>query len=273
MVSSVLSIDCILKLCKSNYIATICIICLVTIASVTTEPVLAKFMSIEQIEVEFAMMTQEIKEALIRNNVNVVSLIEKLCTISAVTNKKIPLFDKDMSENVTSIDEFWNKLKCFWKNIFDYDLLWYVIKVSKCREAEEIFERFLSRIDPSAIEDVDLVPHCRVEHWEGSLKPVLRIKVNAEKCTVKIKKMVEEVVSKTYQLDKYALHFQGIKEGCIELLYCISQPLKLYLLYFEISVSILAEFLTNHIISLHIDEFELKIPSKISDITVSHRSS
>ena len=242
---------------------------MITIASITTGPVHAKFTSIKQIEVQFAKMTQRIKEALIRNNVNVVSLIEQLCTISAVSNKKIPLFDKDMSEDITSINEFWKRLKCFWRNIFDYDLLWYVIEVSECREAEEIFERFLSRIDPSAIEDVDLVPHCRVEHWEGSLKPVLRIKVNAEKCTVRIKKMVEEVVSKRYQLDKYALHFQCIKEGCIELLYYISQPLKSYLLDFEISESILTEFLANHIISLHIDEFVLKVPSKISDITVS----
>jgi len=41
--------------------------------------------------------------------------------------------------------------------------LQFVIKISECREAQAIFEEFLSRIDPSAIEDVDLVLYCRVE--------------------------------------------------------------------------------------------------------------
>ena len=122
-------------------------------------------------------MTIRIKQALISNNVDIVPLIEQLCAISAVRNKNVPLFDEDVFERIKSIDEFWRKLRNFW-NIFDYELLGYVVKVSECGEAQEIFEEFLSRIDPSAIENVDLVLHCKKEHQEGSLKPVLRIKVN-----------------------------------------------------------------------------------------------
>ena len=170
--------------------------CVAIITSRSTGPVYAKFTSIKQIEVQFAKMTQRIKEALNRNNVNVISLVEKLCAISVVRNKKVPLFDEDVFDKVTSINELWKMLRCFW-HIFDYELLQYVIEVSECREAEEIFEEFLLRIDPSMIENVDLVLDCRVQHWEGSLKPVLRIKVNTEKCTLGIQKMVKKVVSKT----------------------------------------------------------------------------
>jgi len=244
------------------------IYCPAAISPRNTGPACVKLTSRRRIEVEFAKMTNRIKEALISNKVNVVSLIEQLCTISAVSNKKVPLFDEDVFEKVKSIDEFWRKLRRFWK-IFDYDLLWYVVEVSGCREAQDILEEFLSRIDPSAIEDVDLVLHCKVEEWEGVLEPVLRIKVNAEECTLNVKKDVKEIVSKKYNLDKYFLCFQGIKEGCIELLFYISRPLKSYLLQFEITRSILAEFLTHKIISIHIDEFELKIPSDISDTRVS----
>ena len=59
-------------------------------------------------------------------------------------------------------------------------------EISDCREAQDIFKEFLPGIDPSAfdpsatdlsaIEDVNLVLHCREEHPEGSLKSVLRIK-------------------------------------------------------------------------------------------------
>jgi len=246
------------------------IYCPAATSSGSIEPAFPKLTKIRQIEVQFAKMTNRIKEALISNKVDVVSLIQQLCAISAVRNKKnVPLFDKDVFEKVKSVDDFWKWLNGFW-NIFDYELLWYVIELSGCRKAQEILKEFLSRIDPSAIEDVDLVLDCKSEEWEGSLKPVLRIKVNAEKCTLNVKKDVEEIVSKMYNLNKYALHFQGIKEGCIELLYYISKPLKLYLLQFEITGNILAEFPAHKIISIHIDKFELKIPPNISDIRVSH---
>ena len=207
-------------------------------------------------------MTSRIKQALISNNIDVALLIEQMCAISAIKNKMVPIFDNDVFKEVKSIDEFWRKLEIFW-NIFDYELLEYVIEISDCMEAQDILKQFVSRIDPSAVEDVNLVLHCREEHWEGSLQSVLRIKVNTEKCTSNIKKMVEEVVSKTYNLDRYALHFRGIKDGCIELLYCISEPLKQYLLQFEISESVVADYLAHKIISVNIDEFEL-------DITVSN---
>ena len=215
-------------------------------------------------------MTSKVEQALISNNVKVVPLIKQLSAISAVKNKNVPLFDEDVFERINSIDALWRVLKNFW-NIFDYELLEYVIEISECEEAQRIFEEFLLRIEPSAIEDADLVLCCEEQKW--SPKPVLRIKVNAEKCTLNIKKQVEEIVSKTYNLDKYALRFQGIKEGCIELLYYISKPLRSHLLQFKVSEGIctIAKFLANNIMSLHIDEFKLEISSwtRTFDIMVS----
>ena len=231
-------------------------------ATSSTGAACEKLTNIQRIETQFAKMTNRIKQALISNNVEVASLIEQLCTISAVKTKKVPLFDEDVFEKIKSIDQFWRKLRGCW-SIFDYELLQCVIDISECKEAQDILDEFLSRIDPSAIEDVDLVLHCREENQEGSLKPVLRIKVNNKKCTPNIKRMVKAKVSKAYDLDKYALCFRGIKKGCIELLYYISKPLKLHIMQIKISESILKEFLTHKIISLHIDE------TKIIDNTVS----
>ena len=214
-------------------------------------------------------MTSRIEQALISNNVDVAELIKQLCAISAVKNKKVPLFDEDVFEKIKSIDALWRKLRFFW-NIFDYELLEYVIEISECGEAQRVFKEFLSRIDPAAIEDVDLVLHCKEENQEGLLKPVLRVKVNTEKCTLNIKKQVEQIVSGAYTLDKYALRFQAIKKGCIELLYYISKPLKSHLLKFRISGYTLARFFDNKIISLQVDEFNLKTPSSSLDITVSN---
>ena len=112
-----------------------------------------KLTKLEDIEVEFAKMTNRIKKALISNDISVVSLVEQLCTISAVSNKKVPLFDEDIFEKIRTVDQFWRRLRMFW-SIFDYDLLQYVIRISECSKDQEIFEEFLSRIDPSAIKDV-----------------------------------------------------------------------------------------------------------------------
>ena len=56
------------------------------------------------------------------------------------------------------------------------------------------------------------------------------------------------------------------------MLYYISKPLKLYLLDFKIYeniMEVMEKFLAHHIISLQIDEFELKVPSKTIEVIVS----
>lgn len=227
-----------------------------------------KLTSIQDIEVQFAQMSIEIKEALIKSRVDVVLLIEQLCAISAVRNKDVPLFDKDVFEKIRSIDDFWKVLRGFW-TIFNYDLLIYIVKISQCSKAQDILNEFLSRIDPSSIEDVDMMLHCKVEHWEGSPKPVLRIKVNAEKCTQNIEKEIKDIVKETYELDKYALRLVGIKKGCIELFYYISRPLKSYLLQFHITEDDIRQFCERDFINLRIDDFVLDIPPGTINITVS----
>ena len=66
--------------------------------------------NIRHIEVQFAMMTNRIKQALIRNNIDVASLIEQLCAISAVKNRNVPLFDEDVFKEITSINGLWRKI-------------------------------------------------------------------------------------------------------------------------------------------------------------------
>ena len=131
-----------------------------------------KLITFEDIEVEFTIMTNKIKQALIDNKVDVDSLIEQLCTMSAVSNKKVPLFDEDVFARIRSVDEFWKSLSKFW-SICDYDLLRYIIKIIECVKAKCILEEFLLKIDPSALRDVDLVLHCRVDQREGSLRPYI----------------------------------------------------------------------------------------------------
>ena len=53
-----------------------------------------KTSNFEDLQVEFAKLTNRIKIALTNNNTDVGTLIEELSAISIVKNKKVPLFDE-----------------------------------------------------------------------------------------------------------------------------------------------------------------------------------
>ncbi|XP_065885126.1 protein NLRC5-like isoform X2 [Dysidea avara] len=221
--------------------------------------------SFDEIDAEFAKMTTEIKAALHKNNISVAVLIEELCATSAVSSKKVPIFDENISEKVKSIDALWRILKRFW-NILDYDILKLVIKLADCSEAQKILENFLAKIDLSALEDDGLVLHYKV-YEEKLTQPVLRVKVNAEKCTVDIKEKVKILISNEFQLKIYSLRLKGIKEGCVEFTYHISKAVMSYLLEFKVTGSIMADFVSQSIISLQINsDMRLNVPTKVSDM-------
>ena len=216
----------------------------------------------EDLEVEFAIATDKIKQALCDSPIKVTSVIEQLQTFSVVRNKNVPLFDEDVFKNVTTVEKLWQRLSRFW-SIYNYDMLRILLRIINCKKADEIFEEFLSRIDVSVIEDMEIVAHFEVIESKGMIKPMLRIKVKAEKCTNVVKKEVEAIVSSKFNLKEYTLTFRGIKKGCIELIYEISNAMMLYFLQCKFTGSDLAEFAAHDIISIHINDMELIVTSKI----------
>ena len=218
--------------------------------------------TIADLEVKFAITTNKIKQVLCSSPINVTEVVEQLQIISAVKNKHVPLFDEDVFDSVTTFEKLWQKLNKFW-SIFNYDLLVTLLKIVECKRAEEILQEFLSRIDISAIEDMDLVLNCEVIEGEGSPKPVLRVKVGVEKCTKYIERKVEEIISSKFDLKEYKLYFRSIKKGCIELAYEISDAMMSYFIQCQFTGNDLAEFAAHNIICLQINDMKLEIPSEI----------
>ena len=108
-------------------------------------------------------------------------------------------------------------------------------------------------------------------YQEELTQPVMRIKVNSEKCTIDVKNKVKKIVSKMFDLQEYALYFQGIKEGCFELFYHVSQAVVSYLLEFKVSGSNMDGFAYQNITSIQInDDVLLKVPNKVTDDTVTY---
>ena len=224
---------------------------------------IAKISNFDELELEFAKMTHRIKNALINNNTDVGSLIEQLSAISTVKGKKVPLFEANIFEKVKTVEDLWKILRSYW-SICDYDMLKYVLEIVNCDEADDIFEEFLSRIDPSILKDTEFILSCREYKGEG-LKDHLRVKLRVEALTIEIEEQVKEAISRTYDLEKYALKLKGIKKGCIELIYGISQALQSYLLQFEVTGNDLSYFPVCNIDYLQICDKILKIPLEVTN--------
>lgn len=219
--------------------------------------------SFEDLEVEFAKMTDQIKQALLKSNRSVVALIEQLRAISGVKEKNVPIFQEDIFERVTSIDLLWQKLSSFW-SLLDYDILLYLIQLIDCEETNRILNDFLSKINPLKLQDKELVLNCSLFERECMI-PKLRVKLKTENCDYNTVQRVKETLCKQFDLEKYSVCLKSIKKGCFELIYQVSKYMKTYLLQFKVTGYIVSELAAHKIISLQLDnETELKIPSTVT---------
>jgi len=182
--------------------------------------------------------------------------------MTAVKNKRVPLFDEEVSEKVTSVDELWKILKSHW-NILDYDVLLFVIDLTDCKEAQKILDDFLTKVDFSVLKDMDLVLEHKVYGEETLMRPILRVKVNVGYCTYSIVRKVKEIVCKKFDLEKYSLYCKGIKEGCVQLQYQISAAVMSYLLKLEITGSMMADFNYYNVTRFEIYDMILEVPHRV----------
>jgi len=173
-------------------------------------------MTIEDLEVEFAKTVAKIKQVLCEENENAISLVEELQKYTVVKFKKIPLFEDDIYKRVASIEDLWKILNRFW-DIYDYDVLNFIMERINCKRAQRIYEDFQSKIDPSTLKDAELVLASDETYSPGPI-PRLRVKLKAKKpCTNKVKNNVKNLLSKKFKVENYSLVYKYIHKGCVEL--------------------------------------------------------
>ena len=223
--------------------------------------------SIDEIETEFGIMVTKVQEALEKSNTNVSKLLIKLKSTSVVRDRNIPLFDKDVFKEITSIDKLFETLSSHWY-LFDYDVLEYLVNTAECEQAKIVYDDFLASFDSSVMNNYKLVLQCDEFKYKEDLVPgtcKLRVKIARDECTVEVEKEVKEVISEYFKLEKYALIFKGIEQGCIELIYQISHSVKSYMLQHKLNGYDILQLKAHKIIALKFDSMELNIPEDFSD--------
>ena len=81
-------------------------------------------------------------------------------------------------------------------------------------------------------------------------------------CTMKIEKLVRNIICEHFHLNKGSITFIGVEEGSVALVYQISQAVKSYLHQYTITAETVTVFFDNNIKCLLIDDKELKLPAQ-----------
>ena len=215
--------------------------------------------------IQFERMKDEVFKALCGSKINVSSFIEDLGALSAVKSDSIPvpLFDDHLFKGVTTSEELWNKLKMFWLSFFDCNVLEIFLQKSKCERAIKVFNKFSSKINQSSVVDnKDLVDFYNENQSLVFVTSLFRIKVNTEKCTNCTIENVQQILSKTFNLQKGALYVIDVKKGSVEIIFGMSEKLIPYFLNYIITDDILLKLHENCILTLQVKDKEINIPDK-----------
>ena len=159
-----------------------------------------------------------------------------------------------------AMDELFYMIQNEWK-FFDYDLIDSIVKMSGCKEAEDLLTGYISEIDGRL--NIDFEPHKPLLESisKGSTTKVLKIKCEVEKVSIKQWISIKEALKRCFHLPDGTLQFNNTISGSITLIAKISLQAKNYLLQLKITKRQLKPLSTMKIVCLTIDdEVILRVP-------------
>ena len=178
----------------------------------------------KDIKADFENMICRVQKAFIDSNVVLDNLLMNLKTCCATKNTQIPLFEANFFTDVTSIEALFNTLSYHW-NLYDHDMLVFLIKTAKCDIAIKAYHKFVNSVDLSAY---DLVNHCSDKEMAPGYK-ALQIKLKKNKCTIQTVEKVKTMIVQYYELEKHAILFKSVTKGCFNITYQTSDLVMMYI--------------------------------------------
>ena len=179
--------------------------------------------SLKDIEEDFENMIFDVQKAFINDNVVVDDLLMNLKTSSATKNKEVPLFEEDFFKNVKSIETLFKVLDYYW-NLYDHDMLAFLINTAKCKMACVIYQKFVNFLNLSSF---DLLSHPNKEMAPGY--KILQITIDKSECTIKTVENIKRMVVEYYELEKCAIVFKEVTKGSINIKYLTSDLVMIHI--------------------------------------------
>ena len=210
----------------------------------------------------YANVTVKICSIIEDKRLNIKILILSLCSLD---DNNITIFSTDKAfKKIHNTTELFHHIGKYC-SIYDYELLVAFVEATECPEAIKLLDNFTKELHSSILSDLDLL--CEngelqdpKDFMPGTHK--LIIKYVGGECTMKIQKLVQNIICERFQLKKGSVTFIGVEEGSVNLVYQISPAVKSYLHQYTITSKDVAVFFDNNINCLLIDNKELKLPGQ-----------
>lgn len=210
----------------------------------------------------YAGVIEEICNIIEDRRLNIKVLILKLCSLD---DKNITVFSSDEAfRKIHDMIELFHHIARYC-SIYDYELLTAFVEATECQDAIKLLDDFTKELHSSVLSDIDLL--CEDEELRdpkdfmpGTHKLV--IKYDGGECTMKIEKLVRNIICECFHLKKGSVTLIGVKKGCVAFVYQISPAVKSHLHQYHITTKDVTVFFDNHIKCLLVDNEELKLSAQ-----------
>ena len=185
------------------------------------------------IETDFKEMINNVQKAFIDGKIDLNDVLKKLNNSSATKHKEIPLFEKNLFEDVISIETLFKVLSCFW-NLYDHDMLAFLIDTVKCEKANRVYKEFCASLDLSAFDLLNYYCDQEIAILPGY--STLKITLEKKECTSKTMEKIKSITVDHYGLEKYAIVLKKVTKGSIKIEFLTSDLLLLHIGTITISI-------------------------------------
>ena len=161
----------------------------------------------------YAEVTVKVHNIIKNKRLNIEALILSLCILD---DDNITIFSTDRA-----FKEIHNTVQLFhhiglYCSIYDYELLTSFVETTECQEAIKLLDNFTKELHSTVLSDLDLLcDDGELRHPKDFMPRThkLVIKYIGGKRTIKIEKLVRDIICTHFHLKKRSITFIGVEEG------------------------------------------------------------
>ena len=170
-------------------------------------------------------MIDKIQKSFTDNHIDINILVRSLQNSFAAKSQRIYLFENDLFQNVNPSKRLFEVLDDYW-NVYDCDLLKFLVSKANCEESTKIFAEFLDTLNSVDFSAIDLADYkCSVR----APNKVLQIKLKESKCTIEILKKIKIAITECFGLTENAITFKEVRKGCINICFQVQDLVAVYI--------------------------------------------
>ena len=225
-----------------------------------------KARTIKKLKGRYAAVVDKLRLIIDSQKLDITSLILKLRSLDE--NKTTIFSTNEVFEEIHSTTELFLHIGKYC-SFYDYELLETFVESTECEEAIKLLEDFTKELHHSILIDLSLLSkdgelRDPQDFMPGTHKLV--IKYVGDKCTLKTKEIVQNIIYECFRLTRGSIIFKGVTEGCVAFVYQISPTVKSYLLQYPLTTKDTELLFENQINCVIVDDKELKLPKVASKI-------